>query len=280
MLPDMPTRLSDSSLAVHTTQLTKEFGKHTALDRVEFMVPENSFYVLIGPNGAGKTTFLKLLLELLVPTTGGIEVLGMDPTREGARVRAHIGYVPEKSDDLYTWMSVRRMIDFHRSYFPAWDEQYAQELTKKLGLKQGKISRLSKGEVRRAQLVMALAHRPPLLLLDEPTDGLDPVARDVFRGILAEHIATSPTTVIVSTHLVFEIEALADHLAVLSDGKILAQLPTEELHRKYKRYTNHNNAWTRWGDEPAILAELKDVREVRPVTLQEAAVALLTEAAQ
>ena len=100
---------------------------------------------------------------------------------------------------------------------------------KTLNVKTGRLEKLSKGEVRRVQLVMALAHRPPLLLLDEPSDGLDPMGREILNGLLAEHIATNPTTVIVSTHLVFELERLADHMAVLSDGRLVAQLPTDEL---------------------------------------------------
>lgn len=278
----IPTRLSAEQLAVRTTALTKQFGRHTALAGVDFMVPDGAFYVLVGPNGAGKTTFLKLLLEIITPTSGSIDVLGMNPLTDGPRVRAHVGYVPERSDDLYSWMSVRRALDFHRTYFPAWDNAYARDLMEKLALKEGKLSRLSKGEVRRVQIVMALAHRPPLLLLDEPTDGLDPVGREMFRAILAEHIATSPTTVVVSTHLIYEIEALADHLAVLRDGKLVAQLLTETLHENLKRYANGDRAWTLWGDEATIVNDLRargnELRETRPLTLQEAAVALLTEA--
>jgi len=146
---------------------------------------------------------------------------------------------------------------------------------------------------------MALAHRPPLLLLDEPSDGLDPMGREILSGLLAEHIASNPTTVIVSTHLVFELERLADHLAVLSDGRLVAQLTTDEMRLHLKRYvvsasegfappraatvalngSERERALTLWGDERQLAMELEasgaEIRNVRPLTLQEAAVAFL-----
>ena len=301
MTARIPTMLNADRFAVRTQSLTKRYGKHYALDRVDFSVPENSFYVLVGPNGAGKTTFFKLLLELIAPTSGSIDVLGIDPRVDGARVRAHVGYVPEASADLYSWMKVNQALAFHRTYFPAWDHQYATELMKRLHLREGKLQKLSKGETRRVQLIMALAHRPPILLLDEPSDGLDPQGREVFTEILASHIADNPTTVIVSTHLVFELERLADHLAVLSNGRVVAQLSTDELRRKLKRYvvnatngvkvvppaesTVHLNgserekAWTLWGEEHFVTSQLlqggAEIRDVRSLTLHEAAVAFL-----
>ena len=301
MTARIPTMLNADRFAVRTQSLTKKFGKHLALDRVDFCIPESSFYVLVGPNGAGKTTLFKLLLELIAPTSGSIDVLGIDPRVDGARVRSLVGYVPEASNDLYSWMQVKNALRFHRAYFPAWDHEYASQLMQRLQLREGKLQRLSKGETRRVQLIMALAHRPPILLLDEPSDGLDPQGREIFTEILASHIADNPTTVIVSTHLVFELERLADHLAVLGHGHVVAQLSTDELRRKLKRYvvnatngvkvippaesTVHLNgserekAWTLWGDEDQLSARLREggaeIRDVRALTLHESAVAFL-----
>ena len=299
MNPRVPTQLNADRYAVRTMALTKRYGKHVALDNIDFTVPEHSFYVLVGPNGAGKTTLFKLLLELIRPTSGAINVLGFELPRDAAQIRAHSGYVPEKSEDLYTFMDVSRAFGFHRQYFPAWDNEYAAQLMKKLSVKDAKLQRLSKGEIRRAQLVMALAHRPPLLLLDEPSDGLDPLGREILYGILAEHVANNPTTVIVSTHLVFELERLADHLAVLSEGRLLTQIPTDELRSQLKRYvvaasgefvaprdatvalngSDRERAFTLWGDERQLSEQMQaqgaEIRDVRPLTLQEAAVALL-----
>jgi ABC-2 type transport system ATP-binding protein len=299
MTPHITTQLSATQFAVRTMALIKRYGKHIALNSVDFTVPESSFYVLVGPNGAGKTTLFKLLLELIRPTSGAINVLGFEPPREAPQIRGHVGYVPERSEDLYRWMDVSRALAYHKTYFPAWDADYAAELTKKLSLRQGKLEKLSKGEVRRVQLVMALAHRPPLLLLDEPSDGLDPLGREILYGILAEHIAANPTTVVVSTHLVFELERLADHLAVLSDGRLIAQMSTDELRQQLKRYvvaaqgdfappreatvalngSERERALTLWGDQTKLSADMQaqgaEIRDVRSLTLQEAAVAFL-----
>ncbi|HEY0809339.1 MAG TPA: ABC transporter ATP-binding protein [Longimicrobiales bacterium] len=302
MIADIPTRLESQQLAVSTHALSKRYGKQFALREVDVTVPEGSFYVLVGPNGSGKTTLLKLLLEIIHPTSGEIEVLGARVPQRGAQVRASVGYVSERGDDLYTWMDVRTALDQHSRYYSAWDASYAAQLIERLQIKQGKLSKLSKGEARRVQIVMALAHRPPLLLLDEPTDGLDPVGREIFLSILAEHIATSPTTVVVSTHLIFELERLADHFAVMRDGKLLAQTSTDYMKRRLKKYVvrgagsiepappagallvaNGNpreRAWTLWGEEAALAAKIEqsggEVHEVRSLTLQEAAVAFLS----
>lgn len=296
----IPLHLQSSALAVHTRGLTKQYGKQLALSDVEVMVPEHGFYVLVGPNGAGKSTLLKLLLEIIHPTRGSVNVLGMDAMKEGARIRANVGYVSERGDDLYLWMKAEAALAFHRRYYPTWDAAYAADLLKRLQVKNGKLSRMSKGEARRVQLIMALAHRPALLIMDEPTDGLDPVGREIFLGILAEHIATTPTTVLVSTHLAYEMERLADHFAVLRDGKLLAQTTTDELKRRLKRYVVHTmdgvappaeafvvgngdareRAWTLWGEESTIASQLQHagatVHDVKALSLQEAAVAFLS----
>jgi ABC-2 type transport system ATP-binding protein len=304
MIMDIPTRLDAVPLAVRTTALTKRYGKQFALRDVDLTVPEGSFYVLVGPNGAGKTTLLKLLLEIIHPSSGTIEVMGLSTSTQGAQIRAHVGYVPERGDDLYAWMNVRTALDHHSRYYPAWDAEYASHLVGRLQIKQGILGKLSKGEARRVQIVMALAHRPPLLLLDEPTDGLDPVGREVFLSLLAEHIATSPTTVVVSTHLIFELERLADHFAVLRDGRVVTQTTTAQLKRKLKKYvirprtdalplppadalllsngSQREGAWTLWGDEEALALRIAqdggEVHEVRSLSLQEAAVAFLSGA--
>jgi ABC-2 type transport system ATP-binding protein len=302
MIMDIPTRLDAVPLAVRTTALTRRYGRQFALRDVEMTVPEGSFYVLVGPNGAGKTTLLKLLLEIIHPSSGSIEVMGLSTATQGALIRAHVGYVPERGDDLYTWMDVRTALDHHSRYYPNWDAEYASHLVDRLQIRHGLLRKLSKGEARRVQIVMALAHRPPLLLLDEPTDGLDPVGREVFLSLLAEHIATSPTTVVVSTHLIFELERLADHFAVLRDGRIVTQIATDQLKRNLKKYvirpvnnavpmppsdtllsangSARESAWTLWGDEDALAVRIAQnggvVHEVRSVSLQEAAIAFLS----
>lgn len=214
-----------TTTAIATHGLTRCFGRETALVDVDLRIPRYAVFVLVGPNGAGKTTMMRLLMNLLRPTRGSTEVLEMDATRDGPRVRAQIGYVPERQDQLHRWMTCGRMLQYQARFFPMWDDVYAEYLSGVFELRlDRRIRTLSKGETRRLQLVLALAHRPPVLLLDEPTDGLDPVVRERALRLLAEHIADSPTTVLVSTHQVYQFESLADHLGVLSGGRLLAQM--------------------------------------------------------
>ena len=203
----LPTHLGDGAFAVATRGLRKQFGKEVALRGIDLQVPEGAVYVLVGPNGAGKSTTLKILLDLVRADAGAAEVFGLDPRARGPDVRAQIGYVPERHDWGYGWMRVGRLLEHHAAFYPRWDPQYAAHLARAFELRMDrKFGKLSKGQGRRVQLAMALAHRPPLLLLDEPTDGLDPVMRDETLGLLAEHLAETPTTVLISTHLVHEIE--------------------------------------------------------------------------
>lgn len=289
--------------AVETRGLAKRFGRRVALDGMDLRVPVGSVYVLVGPNGAGKTTTLRILLDLVRADAGVAAVLGHDSVAEGAQVRALCGYLPERADAGYGWMKVQQLLDYHASYRTSWDAAYAQQLMERLEVRDHtKFGKLSKGESRRVQLVMALAHRPQVLLLDEPTDGLDPVMRDEALSLLSDHVAGTETTLIISTHLVYEVEGLGDHIGVLKDGVLAAQLDRETLRSRLRRYTleiadgwngpeglterivrrsgtGREVAWTVWGQESEVVERLKAsggrVRDVEPLTLEEAAVALM-----
>ena len=302
-MSDIPRLIRGAPLVVRTDLLVKHYRDRNALNGLSMTVPEGSFYVLVGPNGSGKTTTFRILLGLMEQDAGSCVVFGRDPS-EGAAVRANIGYVPERHTDLFDWMTVRQQLDHHAAYHPAWDDDYARMLISELALRMdSKIARLSKGEARRVQLVMAMAHRPALLLLDEPTDGLDPVARDRMFSILADHLADNTTTVIVATHLVYEMDRLADHLGVLRDGRLIAQVSRNELEKRLRRYTlevpdgwrntstlgssllrkngtQREFQWTVWGDEFAVTQKLAVsgavVRDIAPLNFQDAALALLS----
>ena len=289
--------------AVETQGLVKRYGRRAALGGVDMRIPAGSVYVLVGPTGAGKTTTLRVLLDLVRPDSGEARVLGMDPVSSGAEVRARCGYLPERGDAGYGWMKVQQLLDHHASYRSNWDPAYARELMKRLEVRDHtRFGKLSKGESRRVQLVMALAHRPEVLLLDEPTDGLDPVMRDEALGILSDHIGETGATLVISTHLVYEVEGLGDHLGVMQDGVLRAQLDREMLRRQLLRYTleveegwtgpdrmtervirrgggGREVAWTIWGAQEEIVDQLRAggaaVRQVDPLTLEEAAVALM-----
>ena len=299
----LPTTLADPSLAIATRGITKRYGQQMALRDLALQVPTGAFYVLVGPNGAGKSTTLKLLMDLLRADEGTAEVLGLDVRVSGPTVRANIGYVPERHEWGYGWMRVGRMLEHHSRYYPTWDPEYVARLTRLFELKPDrKLKTLSKGEARRAHLTMALAHRPPVLLLDEPIDGLDPLMRDETLGLLAEHLASTPTTVLLSTHHVQEVERLADHIGVLHSGVLRAQMALAELRAGLRRYraevpdawkgapaldgavlrtaaAAREIEWTVWGAEADVTRQLAaagaTVRETAPLSLHEATLALL-----
>ena len=223
--------------AVATNGLSKRYGRESALERVDLRVPDGAVYVLVGINGAGKSTLFKVLMNLERPDAGTAEVFGLDTGRAGPEVRALVGYVPERQDAPYRSMTCAGLLRHAAAFYPEWDHAYADHLARALGVRpQRRVGGLSKGETRRLQLVLALAYRPPLLLLDEPTDGLDPVVRRRALALLAEHLADAPTTVLISTHHIHELESLADHVGVLRDGRLVAQMPREELQRTVRSY--------------------------------------------
>lgn len=228
-------RAGDHAVATHG--LSKRYGRESALDRVDLRVPDGAVYVLVGVNGAGKSTLFKVLMNLERPDAGRAEVFGLDTGRDGPEVRAQVGYVPERHDAPYRSMTGARLLRHAAAFHPQWDHAYAAHLVRALGVRPDRrVGGLSKGETRRLQLVLALAYRPPLLLLDEPTDGLDPVVRRRALALLAEHLADAPTTVLISTHHLHEVDSLADHVGVLRDGRLVAQLPREALQRTVRSY--------------------------------------------
>lgn len=307
----MPTTLTTqphgAPLAVATRGLVKRYGREVALDGVDLQVPEGAVYMLVGHNGAGKSTLLRTLMDLCRPTAGAAEVFGLCAGTHGPRVRAQIGYVPERADWGYGWMRVGRLLEYHAAYFPAWDRAYAARLARAFGLDAGRrLGTLSKGQGRRVHLVMALAHRPRLLLLDEPTDGLDPVMLDETLGILAEHIVETPTTVLVSTHQVHELERLADHVGIMRRGRLMLQAPRDLLHRNLRRYRaevperwagvpaldgavirqgslGRDIQWVIWGEEHDVVGGLAaagaSVRDAASLSLEDATLALLSRGA-
>jgi ABC-2 type transport system ATP-binding protein len=299
----LPTLLPAVGAAVVIREVSKKFGKDIALRGLNLQVPEGSVYVLVGPNGAGKSTTLKLLLDLVRPDSGSVEVFGKSPGVDGAWVRSHIGYIPERTEWGYGWMRVGRMLEHHAFYYPGWDRDYAARLVRLFGLKlDRRLGKLSKGLARRVHLTMALAHRPRLLVLDEPTDGLDPLMLDETLGLLMEHVAETPTTVLLSTHQIHEVDRMVDYVGVMREGNLMLQCPRDVLHLMLRRYRCEvPDGWKAvpelrsavlrvgsfgrevqlsiWGEESEIVERLRGagavIRDVAPLTLSDATIALL-----
>ncbi len=220
-------------------RVTRRFGAKTALDGVSLTVPRGVVFGLVGVNGAGKTTLLKHVLGLLRAQEGSVRVFGRDPVADPPGVLVRIGSLSEEND-LPGWMRVDEMLRYMRAFYPRWDDAYAEELRRTFALDpQAKIKHLSKGQRARAGLVAALAHRPELLLLDEPSSGLDPIVRRDILGAIIRTIAEDGRTVLFSSHLLHEVERVADHVAMMSNGQIVFSAAIEDIKETHRRVTLH-----------------------------------------
>ncbi|MBI5693422.1 MAG: ABC transporter ATP-binding protein [Verrucomicrobia bacterium] len=220
---------------IETRGLTRRYGRTEAVHALDLEVPNGSVFALLGPNGAGKTTTLKVLMNLLAPTSGVATVLGVDSRRLGARARTQIGYVSE-NQQLPRWMTVRQVLDFCRPFYPTWDRELEAALLRQFDLPEDrKLAHLSRGMAMKAALLASLAYRPKLLVLDEPFSGLDPLVRDDFiRGVL-EVSAQGEWTVLLASHDIEEVERLADHVAMLEEGRRTLCERTESLQARFRR---------------------------------------------
>jgi len=219
--------------------LSRRFGRKQALDDINFEVPEGIVYGLVGGNGAGKTTLVKHLLGTLKAQTGSVRVLGHDPVAHPVEVLSRIGYLSEDRD-LPGWMRVRDWLRYSEAFYPAWDRAYAERLRDRFNLDPGtRIKALSRGEMAKAGLLAALAFRPPLLLLDEPSSGLDPSARRNILEAIIRTVADEGRTVFFSSHLLDEVERVADRVAMVHEGRLAFEGSMEDLHAQHRRWTLH-----------------------------------------
>lgn len=228
---------SASNNVVEIENLCRTFGDKTALDQVSLSIPKGCVYGLIGGNGAGKTTLLKHVTGMLAPQSGCVRVFGLDPTKEPVAVLAKIGYLSEERD-LPNWMSIQELLRYTQAFYPSWDNALAKELAAmfELDLK-AKVRTQSRGQRARVGLLIAVAHRPELLVLDEPSSGLDPVVRrDVLNAII-KTVADEGRTVLFSSHLLDEIDRVADRVAMLSHGRIVLEDWIDQIKSSYQRFT-------------------------------------------
>jgi len=222
---------------VDIRRVTRLFGSKKALDDLSLCVPRGGVFGLIGGNGAGKTTVIKHILGLLKAQTGSVRVFGLDPVENPVGTLGRIGYLSEDRD-LPDWMTVSELMRYTQAFFPAWDEAYAAELREAFDLDpNARIKTLSRGQRARAGLLVAVAHRPELLVLDEPSSGLDPVVRRDILGAIIRTIADEGRTVLFSSHLLDEVERVADRVAIIHDGRILLTAPMDEIKESHRRMT-------------------------------------------
>jgi ABC-2 type transport system ATP-binding protein len=216
------------------SELTRRFGATTALDSVSLSLPHGAVYGLVGANGAGKTTLIKHLLGLLRAERGSVRVFGLDPVADPVGVLSRIGYLSEEND-LPGWMRVDELIRYTSAFYSKWDDAYAEELRQAFALDPAvKIKDLSKGQKARAGLLVALAHRPDLLVLDEPSSGLDPIVRRDILGAVLRTVADEGRTVLFSSHLLEEVEQVADHVTMIHQGRIVLSAPLGDIRAAHR----------------------------------------------
>jgi ABC-2 type transport system ATP-binding protein len=224
------------SAAMATSGLTKRYGRKTALKDCTLTLPTGRIVGLVGPNGAGKSTLLQLACGLLKPTTGTIEVLGGRPGG-GPDQAAKVGFVAQDTP-TYAHMSIAEHLRLGAALNPGWDVGIATERVARLGLDPAqKAGQLSGGQRAQLALTLAVAKRPELLLLDEPVASLDPLARREFLQGLMEHTAEHGTSLVLSSHLIADLERTCDYLVVLVSSRIRLAGDVEELIAQHHRVT-------------------------------------------
>jgi ABC-2 type transport system ATP-binding protein len=229
--------LSPEPAVIAASSLSRRFGSKAALDDVTLNVPRGGVFGLVGENGAGKTTLIKHILGLLRAEAGTVRVFGMDPVSDPVSVLGRIGYLSEQPD-LPGWMRVDEFMRFTQAFYPRWNTAYAEGLCEQFGLNpRARVKTLSKGQQAKLGLLAAQAHRPDLLLLDEPSSGLDPIVRKDILAAIIRTVADEGRTVFFSSHLLEEIERVSDHIAMLHRGKLVLCGKLEDIKAQHRRIT-------------------------------------------
>jgi len=243
--------------AIKIEGLHFSYGKRKVLKGVDLEVPRGSIFGFLGRNGTGKTTTIKTLLGLQKPQAGKCIVDGLNSVTETLEVRKKIGFMAE-DQQMYGWMKVSRIIKWVAGFYPDWDHAFTDELAEVLGLpKNTKVKALSKGQNSSLALLLALGHRPDIVILDDPTLGLDPIARKDFLRHVIDLLQNNGVTVFFSSHLLYEIEPVADHVAILDEGVIIKASKTEQLRESVRKFILTPTSEADFGQLPGTLDVLK-----------------------
>jgi ABC-2 type transport system ATP-binding protein len=247
-----------SEPAIELQAVFKSFRRTEVLRGVTLQVERGKTFAFLGRNASGKTTTIRLLLGLLNRDDGAIRVLGLDPQVEPLELRRRIGYLAE-DQTMYGWMRVEEIVRFVAPFYPTWDHDLALKYLRDFELPlRTRIKHLSKGQNVRLGLVLALAHRPELVILDDPALGLDPIMRKQFNRDLITHLQGEGRTVFYSSHLLYEVEPVADEVAILDHGRIVRQAETDVLRRDVKQLVLDRDAYLALRHKLKVLDERED----------------------
>ncbi|HEX3436917.1 MAG TPA: ABC transporter ATP-binding protein [Pseudacidobacterium sp.] len=223
-----------SDLVVQTQSLKKHFGQTPAVDGLDIHVPRGAIYGFLGRNGAGKTTTIRLLAGLAHPTGGEMRVLGLDPQTERTAVLERTGFVIDRM--LIPWMTGSDLVRFNRGFYPRWSDAVANKYADvlEIPMKQ-KFRKLSTGNQTKLCLLLALAQGAEMLMLDEPTAGLDPVVMDQLLRVLVDDFASEGRTLFLSSHHLSEVERVADWVGIIDQGKLLLEARLDDVRANFRR---------------------------------------------
>lgn len=214
---------------VECKNLSKDYGMKKALDNVSFQIPTGRIVGLLGSNGSGKTTSIKMINELLVPTSGEILIKGKKPGIESKKV---ISYLPERSYLPYD-KKVSEIISYFKDFYSDFNVERAYKLLNELGIKkEDKLKQMSKGTKEKVQLVLVMSREADIYILDEPIGGVDPVARDQILDLILKNFKEG-ASLIISTHLIADIEKILDDVIFIHQGRILLNASADEVRNKY-----------------------------------------------
>jgi ABC-2 type transport system ATP-binding protein len=225
-----------SEAAIFTEGLSKSFGAQAAVSELSLRIQPGAVYGFLGRNGAGKTTTMRMLLGLVRPTKGRARVLGLDPTRESdlMRILERVAFVPQRKR-LYGWATPTELVRMNKAYFPRWSDDAAAGLAKRLEIPMNMaFKKLSIGNQSKVALLLALAQGAEILILDEPTAGLDPVMVDeILRTLIEDHISQG-RTIFMSSHHLSEVEQICDWVGILEEGRLLLESRLEEIRQEFR----------------------------------------------
>jgi ABC-2 type transport system ATP-binding protein len=263
--------------AIEFVGVHKSFRKKQVLSGTSLVVERGKTFAFLGRNGAGKTTAIRMMLGLLPRDAGEVRVLGFDPASEPLEVRSRVGYLAE-DQTMYGWMRIDEILRFVAPFYATWDHDLALKYVREFELPPAqKIKTLSKGQNVRLGLVLALAHRPELVILDDPALGLDPVMRKQFNRDLITHLQGEGRTVFYSSHLLYEVEPVADEVAILDAGRIVRQTDTETLRRDVRQFVLDRTALAAVRDDMAVLDVQTSGEDVAVTVENAAAISALLE---
>lgn len=227
--------MSDNGAIIRMEGVSKAFGRTRALDGVNLAIQPGRIIGLLGANGAGKSTLLRTIIGLYLPDRGRVETLGCPARDLSPKELARIGYVHQEGE-LLNWMTVGQLLRYVAAYYPNWNQHLERKYIVDFGVDvNARVGTLSPGERQKVAILIAIGFEPELLILDEPASALDPIARARFLDLLLELIQTENRTILISSHILSDVEKVIDHVIVMDRGQIIRDAAFDDLREQYAR---------------------------------------------